>query len=258
MISLADIGFDPRINQPLPAGMVAADVLAWFQQHYGAVRYSSQQMTRYPYYYYTAYPALGASEIGFFAQNSVQVGEQLTNIENAGTLGNYSFLLTSISFDHFLHIPTVANNLPSSYTVDASTPYADLVHGFTQAGLFEFRVANTLWDQIPLPFMFSPPATGKPRAESNGGAFSWTQSGQSPFAITGTQVCLAYADLERRAWKRRNFQNPIFLAPQQSFTAKLLYPSGLVPVISTNIINNTTSFIYVGCRFDGWRFAPVS
>ncbi len=243
---------------PLPAGSSADDVLKWYQQTYGAVRYSSQQMTRYPYYYYTAYPALGAAEIGFFSQNNVQVGSQLTNIENAGTLGNYSYLLTSIAFDLFLYIPTVASNQPTSYTTDALAPYADIVHGLTQGGTFEFRVANTLWDQIPLPFMFSPPAIGKSRIEIAQGGFSWTQAGGSPYAVTGAQASLCAADLERRAWRRRNFVNPIFVAPQQSFTAKVLYPSGAIPVISTSVINNTTAFIYVGCRFDGWRFAPVS
>src|SRR5438309_2103750 len=98
----------------LPPNASADDVLAWLQHTYGAVRYSSQSMDRYPYYYYTAYPAAGGAEIGFFSQNSVQVGQQLTNIENAGTLGNYSFLITSISFDIFLYIPTVASNQPSS------------------------------------------------------------------------------------------------------------------------------------------------
>jgi hypothetical protein len=245
--------------QALPAGTSANDILAYYQKTYGAVRYSSQQMTRYPYYYYTAYPAAGAAELGFFAQNSVQVGIQLTNIENAGTLGNYSYLLTSIGFDIFLYIPTVASNAPWSYTTDALAPYADIVHGLTQAGLFEFRVANTLWDQIPLPLMFSPgSAIGKPRAQISQGGMSWTQAGGAPYAVAGTQASLCSADLERRAWRRRNFVDPIFIAPQQTFTAKMLYPSGAIPVISTSVINNTTAFIYVGCRFDGWRFAPVS
>jgi hypothetical protein len=244
--------------QALPAGSSAQDVLAWMQQKFGVVKYSSQQMTRYPYYFYTAYPAAGASEIGFFSQNSVQVGTQLTNIENAGTIGNYSYLLTSISFDILPYIPTIANNQPSSYTTDALAPYADIVHGLTQGGTFEFRVANTLWDQIPLPFMFSPPADGRPTTSIAQGGFSWTQAGGSPFAVTGSQASLCSADLERRAWRRRNFVNPIFIAPQQTFTAKIFYPSGLIPVIATSVINNTTSFLYVGCRFDGWRFAPVS
>lgn len=244
--------------QSLPQGTSSADVLSWLQATQGAVRYNSQQMVRYPFYYYTAYPAAGAAQIGFFAQNQTQVGLQLTNIENAGTLGNYSFLLTGIGFDAFLYIPTVGSNQPSTYTTDALAPYADIVHGFTQAGAFELRIANALWSQIPLPFMYAPPAFGKPRIQPAQGGFAWTQAGMSPFAVTGGQNSLAYADLERRAWRRMNLNNPIFIAPQQTFTANLLYPSGLVPVISTSVINNTAAFIYVGIWFDGWKFTPVS
>ena len=148
-------------TQALPQGTSANDVLAMFQQQYGAVRYSSQQMSRYPYYSYTAYPAAGSGSIGFFGQNMSQATPQLCNVEQAGTLGNYSFLLQSIAFDIFLSIPTVGSNQPSVYTTDALAPYADIVHGLTQGGYFEFSVANTLWDQIPLPFMFSPPSEGR-------------------------------------------------------------------------------------------------
>lgn len=244
-------------TQALPAGTTASNVLAAFQAQYGAVRYSSQQMSRYPYYSYVAYPAAGASSLGFFGQNMSQATPSLCNVEQTGTLGNYSFLLQSIAFDAFLYIPTVASNQPSAYTTDALAPYADIVHGFTQGGYFEFTVGNTLWDQIPLPFMFSPPGMGRSRVEASMGSFAFAQAGMSPFAVTGSQASLCYADLERRALRRRNFSNPIFLAPQQTFSAALQYDFGPIPEIATSVLTGG-AVLYVGCIFDGWKFSPVS
>ncbi len=244
-------------TQALPAGTSSRDVLAAYQQQYGAVRYSSQQMTRYPFYSYVPYAAAGASSLSFFGQNMGQVTQQLCNVEQAGTLGNYSYLLQSIAFDYFLFIPTVASNQPSAYTTDALAPYADIVHGFTQGGFFEFTVGSQTWDQIPLPFMYSPPATGKPRFSASMGAFAFAQAGVSPFGVTGSQASLCYADLERRALRRRNFVNPIFIAPQQTFTATITYDFGAIPIIASTVITGS-AILYVGCRFDGWKFSPVS
>ena len=244
-------------TQSLPAGTTASDVLAAYQAQYGAVQYSSQQMTRYPYYSYVAYPAAGASAIGFFGQNITQATQDLCNIEQPGTLGNYSYLLQSISFDIFAYIPTSANNQPNVYTADTSALYSDIVHGLTQGGYFDFTIGNTLWDEIPLPFQYSPPAIGRNRLEVSQGAFAFTQAGTSPFAVTGSQNALCYADLERRALRRRNFVNPIFIAPQQSIQGVITYDFGAIPIISTGIITGS-AILYVGCILDGWKFAPVS
>jgi len=244
-------------NQSLPPGTSASDVLAAYQQQYGAVQYNNQSMTRYPFYSYVAYPAAGAPSLGFFNQTISQAGSSLTNVEQIGTLGNYSFLLQSVSFDMFLYIPTTASNQPSIYTTDALAPYADIVHGFTQGGYFSFMIGNTLWDQIPLPFMYSPPSMGRSRLEVSQGAFSFAQAGTSPFGVTGSQDSLCYADLERRALRRRPYVNPIFIAPQQTFQATIGYDFGSLPLISSSVLTGS-AVLYVGCIFDGWKFAPVS
>lgn len=244
-------------TQSLPAGTTSQSVLAAFQEQYGAVRYSDQQMSRYPYYSYVPYPAAGASALGFFGNSMAQISSQLCNSEQTGTLGNYSYLLQSISFDMFLYIPTTANNQPSAYTTDALAPYADIVHGFTQGGYFNFNVGNTLWDQIPLPFMYSPPGIGRARFCESQGAFAFAQAGGSPFAVTGSQTSLCYAELERRAKRRRNFVNPIFLTPQQTFDATINYDFGPIPIIASTVLTGS-AVLYVGCLFDGWKFAPVS
>lgn len=249
--------FNPSLTQTVPPGTSSADILALYQQRFGAVKYNQQSVSRYPYFSYQAYPAAGAASLGFFGTNMATSTAQLTNIEQAGTLGNYSYLLSSISFDIFLYIPTVASNGPWTYTTDALAPYSDIVHGLTQGGYATLTINNTVWDDCALPFMFSPASIGKNRLEVSQGAFTFSQAGGSPFAVTGSQASLCFADILRRAKRRRNFTNQIFMAPQQTFDMSLFYDFGAIPIISTSVITGS-AILYVGVIFDGWRFAPVS
>lgn len=250
----------------LPPNATSSDILAALNAELGATKYTQQNVSRYPYYYYQAYPLAGTAALGFFGQSQSQVTQQLTNIETANTLGNYSFLITSIGFDVFLYIPTVANNAPWAYSAsvgDVTAPYADIVHGLTQGGYSQLTINNTVWDEVDLPFMYSPAAVGKNRMELSAGAFAFTQAGGSPFAVTGSQSVLCYADVERRAWRRRNLTNKIFIAPQTTFDMSIYWDFGLIPVLATTTITSGTFVagspsIMVGVRFDGIRFAPLS
>lgn len=255
-----------RTPQVLPPGADSNSILAGLNRSFGATKYNQQSVSRYPYYYYQAYPLAGASSISFFGTNQAQSTTQLTNIETANTLGNYSMLISSIGFDVFLYIPTVASNGPWAYSAsvgDVTAPYADIVHGFTQGGYSQLTINNTVWDEADLPFMYSPAAIGKNRMELSQGAFAFTQDGMSPFAVTGAQGVLCFADVERRAWRRRNLTNKIFIAPQTTFDLSIFYDFGLIPVLATTTITAGTFVagspsIMIGCRLDGLRFAPLS
>jgi len=247
----------PNYNttQSLPPGTTANDVLAGLQSQFGAVRYNQQQMLRYPYYYNAAYPAAGANVVQFFGTSLGQSSAQITNIEQAGGFGNVSFLLSAVSFDFWVYNPATTGQ-PQTYTDDTTSIYSDIVHGFTQGGYFEFTVGNLKWIQTLLPFMFAPPANGRLRCEVNQGAFAFSQAGLSPFAVTGSQNILAYADLERRACRKMNLVNPIFIAPQQNFIAQVSYPSGAIPIIATAVVTGG-AVLYVRCCFDGYKFTPI-
>jgi hypothetical protein len=242
-------------------------ILAALNQTYGAIKYTQQSVSRYPYYSYQAYPLAGGSSFAFFGANMATVGTECCNLEQAGNIGNYSYIINSIGFDIFLYIPTVANNAPWSYdptTGDASAPYADIVHGLTQGGVGELSINNTVWDHVNLPFMYSPSCIGKSRMELSQAGLNITQAGGSPFAVTGAGVSLCAADVARRFYRRRILDNPIFLAPQTTFTMSLAYPFGAIPIISTGVITagSTTppvaASLMIGVRWDGWRYSPVS
>lgn len=256
-------GLDFRQTFSLPGNVDSAEVLAGLQNTYGAQKYTQQSVQRYTYYSGISYPLAGTNQLSFFSTNQSQVGQWITNITTPNNLGEYSMLIYAISFDIVLYLPTVNTNPPWSYALDADNPYADIVHGLTQGGYSLFRVNNTTWDSVPLPFMFSPACIGKNRAQMSMSAGNFSQAGMTPFAVTGATTNLCYADIERRSYRRRYLQNNIFLAPQTTFEMSVQYPFGAIPVIGTTTITNaatppTAGAIVCYCRWDGLRYRPVS
>lgn len=257
-------GFITGGFNPMPGSQDSNSILAALNATYGANKYTQQSVQRYQYYSYQAYPLAGASSLSFFGANMATVTAECCNLEQAGNIGNYSYVINSIGYDLFLFIPTVANNAPWSYALDADNPYVDIVHGLTQGGYGELSINNTVWDHVNLPFMYSPACIGKNRMELCQAMGAFTQSGMSPFAVTGAGVNLCNADVERRFYRRRILENPIFLAPQTTFDMSLFYDFGVIPVIGTTIITAGTTTppvaasIMVGVRWDGWRYSPVS
>lgn len=235
-------------------GLSGSDAaIAFMNARYGAVKYNQQSVKRYPYYYRYPYPTAGSVTIPFFGTSRAQSTEQITNIEQAGNFGNVSYLIESFAFDWYMATP----DQPDTYALDADTIYPDIVHGFAQAGWFQFQVGNQQWLEMPLPFQSCPPANGRPHVGISQGAFSFTQAGGSPFGVTGTQVALCYADLERRSLRKMKLQQNIFLAPQQNFLAQINYDLGAVPVIGTTAVPNGTT-LYLECRIDGWLFEGLT
>ncbi len=256
-IELANgFSFNPNITTSLPAGTTANDVLAAMQRAYGTQQYDFQKSQRWPYYSYVNYPAAGANAFNFFGQNSATATNGLldTNIEGQNNLGNYSFFVQSIGLDYRVLLPATTGQ-PQVYTTDATAIYSDLVHGFAQAGYWTLKIGTNTWDQCPRPFLYSPPGMGELDV-ALGGEFAFTQAGGSPFAVTDASSVLAYASLESRRCRRRILKNPLFLAPQQTFAAKLSYDSGPIPIIATTVIASTAT-LYIGARLDGTRFAPL-
>ncbi len=254
-VNIKGYQFDPNRTTSLPMGTTADDVLASFQAAYGVQQYDRQKSSRWPYYSYVNYPAAGQNVFNFFGVNQAQAtnGQLDTNIEQPGNLGNYSFFVQSICFD--IRVLGAAPQ-PSAYTVDTSAIYSDIVHGFVQAGYWELKIGTNTWDTCPFPFKYSPPGDGELRVAPSMGSFAFSQSGLTPFAVTGAQTSLAYAGLERRAFRRRILKNPLFIAPQQNFQAQLRYDSGALAILATGVITGGAT-LAVGVWFDGTRFAPV-
>ncbi len=248
--------FNPNVSSFLPAGTTASDVLQAMQSGYGVQNYPFQKSSRWPYYSNVAYPAAGNTVFNFFGQNFAQAtnGKLDTNIEGQNNLGNYSMFIQGIGFDYRVLLPATTAQ-PQVYTTDATVIEADLVHGFAQAGYFTLKIGTNTWIQIPRPFLYAPPGKGELHM-SMAGAFAFSQAGGSPFAVTDATSNGVFAQLDPRALRRFILREPLFLAPQQTFSAQLRYDAGAIPIISTSVIASTAT-LYVECTFDGTRFAPL-
>lgn len=256
-ITLANgFSFNPNVTTALPPGTSANDVLSAMQLAYGVQQYDSQKSSRWPYYSYVNYPAAGATVFNFFGQNFSQATNGLadTNIEGQNNLGNYSMFVQSIGLDYRVLLPATTAQ-PQLYTTDLTSIYSDLVHGFAQTGVWSLKIGTNTWDMCPRPFLYSPPGFGELEV-AQGSEFSFNQVAMSPFNVVDASSVGCYADLNRRAKRRRLLKNPLFLAPQQTFSAQLRYDSGLVPIIATTVIASTAT-LSIGAILDGTRFAPV-
>lgn len=223
----------------------ADNALAFLQKKYGSAIYSEQQVKRKQFYSYVSYPLAGANVLNFFGTSESQSSAQFTNVPQPSNFGNVSFLLNAVYLDFFVLAPT----LPTTYTADNDSLYSDLVHGFAQAGSLKIEIGASVFARYPRPFLYAPPASGRPRTEVAG--FTLTEG--APNTVTGWP---ASADLNRLANGARTWKNPVLIEPQQNFSVALEFPSGAVPVIGTDVVT-VNNPLYVGCVLDGTVFIPV-
>lgn len=244
----------PASTLSVPNGASSDEVIAILNRGYGAVKYNQQNSKRYQFYYNYLYPLAGAPTVPFFGTSKSQSTEAITNIDQPSNFGSVGFLIQAIYLDFYIG----AANQPIAYTADTGTLYADLMHGLGEAGYFMLQVGQTTWLEMPRPLQTMPPGNGRMRMVTAGNRFTFTQAGGTPFAVTDTSAgSLTYADLDRRADGKFNLQNAIFIAPQQSFDAKIVYDVGAVPILATSLITGGNP-LYLRCTFDGWLYEPLS
>lgn len=223
------------------------DALAALQAQYGSVDASQVQSRRRQYYSYVQYPLAGQSVFNFFSVPVGQSNRQLTNIQQGGNLDN-PFLVKAIRTSYFIGNP----NLAAWAGTDASTLYSDLVNGLFQVGFLKFIIGSKEWLYLPSPFLYAPPAYGRPIVKSIGN--------QAFVQATGIGVSaypFGYLDEQR--------QNSYLLQPSplinenQNFRMTIEYPSGLVPILATGVVGNSTASntLYIGIHLDGIEVRPV-
>jgi len=230
------------------------EVLAYLQRRFGSADYRSWQTLRKTFYSYVAYPAAGQQVLTFFGTAQGGVNKQLTNIPKANSVGQNHFLLKSIRCNYFIDDTKIG----SYAATDVTTLYSDFVMGLFTAGVFELNISSRTFAQMPKPFMYAPRAAGLGMVYSSClKALTLTEG--TPNTLASASCGVPYADLCQRADDKYLVDPNILIEAEQSFEAKISYPSptGLVPVNATSIQNNTTNPLYVGILLDGIQFRPV-
>jgi len=253
-------------------GFQSESIISAASQKFGVIDYSRWQAIRWQWYSYITYPTAGTGELNFFGQVAGQTGVTLqdTNLPKAGSFGQTHFQLKSISTDIQLAVNDEDGFTRfNQATIDTRALATDFLGGFVQAGVLQFSVGARPFATIPKPFQYAPPP-GSPLDYDNTyvNQFVASTAATPGFAVNPSATAVAAnrsAMVTGLPWvtqtKVRNnvyFVDPnILIEAEQQFTVKLSYPSGLVPVLATNVVNNDTNPLKIGVIFDGLLLRPV-
>jgi len=239
-------------------GFQSESIISAASQKFGVIDYSRWQAIRWQWYSYVTYPSAGSTELNFFGQVAGQAGVTLqdTNLPKAGSFGQTHFQLKSISTDI-----QIANNDVDGFTranqatLDTRALASDFLGGFVQAGVLNFSVGARPFATIVKPFQYAPPP-GSPLDLSNSYV---NQISAAPVpAVGAAQVVGVPWVTQTKMRSNVYFTDPnILIEAEQQFNVKLSFPSGVVPVLATNVVNDSTNPLKVGVILDGLLLRPV-
>lgn len=223
---------------------------------FGVIDYSRWQAIRWQWYSYVQYPSAGTNELNFFGNVAGQTGVTLadTNLPKAGSFGQTHFLLKTISTD--IRLP---NNdidgftLANQATLDTRAFASDFLAGFVQAGVLEFGIGARPFATLPKPFQYAPPPGNDVDYENS---FA-NQIGAVPTAGNPNVVGVPFATQTRLRSNVYVIDPNVLIEAEQQFSVKISFPSGIVPVIATNVVNDTTNPLKIGVIFDGVLLRPM-
>jgi hypothetical protein len=239
-------------------GFQSESIISAASQKFGVIDYSRWQAIRWQWYSYVTYPSAGSTELNFFGQVAGQAGVTLqdTNLPKAGSFGQTHFQLKSISTDI-----QIANNDVDAFTraniatIDTRALASDFLGGFVQAGVLNFSVGARPFATIVKPFQYAPPP-GSPLDLSNSYV---NQISVAPVPAVGAEQVVGVPWVTQTKMRSNvYFVDPnILIEAEQQFNVKLNFPSGVVPVLATNVVNDSTNPLKVGVILDGLLLRPV-
>lgn len=232
-------------NQPL-----LTPFLSQLQQMYGSVDPNRVQTRRRKYYSYVKYPELGQSVFNFFATPVGSSNRQLTNIQRSGHLDN-PMIVRAINCRYFIGV----ENFTSFDGTHLTSLYADLNYGFFQSGILKVVIGSKEWLTLPAPFLYAPPACGRPKVNTAGNTLTLTEGTPN---VRATQIGPIPAAHLPSGKPQAYIIDPSFMiGNDQNFQITIEYPSGVLPVLATTLIDDTTNPLYIGVELDGIEIRPV-
>ena len=239
-------------------GFQSESIISAASQKFGVIDYTRWQAIRWQWYSYITYPSAGATELNFFGQVAGQAGVTLqdTNLPKAGSFGQTHFQLKSISTD----IQIASNDVDgftraNQATLDTRALASDYLGGFVQAGVLRFSVGARPFATIVKPFQYAPPP-GSPLDYDNTYV---NQISAAPVPAAGAAQVVGVPWITQTKMRSNvYFVDPnILIEAEQQFNVSLQFPSGIVPVLATNVVNDSTNPLKVGVILDGLLLRPV-
>jgi hypothetical protein len=239
-------------------GFQSESIISAASQKFGVIDYSRWQAIRWQWYSYVTYPVAGSTELNFFGQVAGQAGVTLqdTNLPKAGSFGQTHFQLKSISTDIQIGVNDVDGfTRANQATLDTRAIASDFLGGFVQAGVLNFSVGARPFATVVKPFQYAPPP-GSPLDLANTYV---NQISAAPVPAAGAAQVVGVPWVTQTKMRSNvYFVDPnILIEAEQQFNVKLSFPSGVVPVLATNVVNNDTNPLKVGVILDGLLLRPV-
>ena len=239
-------------------GFQSESIISAASQKFGVIDYTRWQAIRWQWYSYITYPSAGSTELNIFGQVAGQAGVTLqdTNLPKAGSFGQTHFQLKSISTD----IQIASNDVDgftraNQATLDTRALASDFLGGFVQAGVLRFSVGARPFATIVKPFQYAPPP-GSPLDYDNTYV---NQISAAPVPAAGAAQVVGVPWITQTKMRSNvYFVDPnILIEAEQQFNVSLQFPSGIVPVLATNVVNDSTNPLKVGVILDGLLLRPV-
>jgi hypothetical protein len=239
-------------------GFQSESIISAASQKFGVIDYSRWQAIRWQWYSYVTYPSAGSTELNFFGQVAGQAGVTLqdTNLPKAGSFGQTHFQLKSISTDIQINANDVDGfTRANQATLDTRALASDFIGGFVQAGVLRFNVGSRPFATIVKPFQYAPPP-GSPLDYDNTYV---NQISAAPNPAAGAAAVVGVPWVTQTKMRSNvYFTDPnILIEAEQQFNVSLQFPSGAVPVLATNVVNDSTNPLKVGVILDGLLLRPV-
>lgn len=228
------------------------------QKKYGSANFRKWQSIRRQFYSFVPYVTTGVSELRFFgtalggSQGSSTANRQLTNMPKANSFGQNHFLLKAIRCTYYIPSHKVDQWITTANQNDAGMGVnAEIINGVFQAGVFELNIGARNVVQVPKPALYMPPADGRADVKQ---PFAGAIAAVGP--LTTATLGAPHAEL---VGARRNLYlvDPnIIIEAEQNFEAVIRFPSGLLPLTGTTVINDSTNKLHIGIILDGLVFRP--
>lgn len=252
-------------------------VISAASQRFGVIDYSRWQAIRWQWYSYVQYPLTPTTNVFNFFGNVVgQAGVTLadTNLPKAGSFGQTHFLLKSISTD-----VKIANRDLDGFTranqatLDTRALASDFLAGFVQAGVLQLNIGSRPFATVPKPFQYCPPPGNQLDFDnsyvnqfraSDTVAVGWAINPSADAAAARqSQNVVGLPSVEQtRCRKNVYFTDPnILIEAEQQFDVQISYPSGILPLLATNVVNETPGVNFnplkIGVILDGVLLRPM-
>ncbi len=239
-------------------GFQSESIISAASQKFGVIDYTRWQAIRWQWYSYVTYPSAGTTELNFFGQVAGQAGVTLqdTNLPKAGSFGQTHFQLKSISTDIQIAVNDVDGfTRANQATLDTRAVASDYLGGFVQAGVLNFSVGARPFATIVKPFQYAPPPGSPLDLEST----YVNQISAAPVPAAGAAQVVGVPWITQTKMRSNvYFVDPnILIEAEQQFNVSLQFPSGIVPVLATNVVNDSTNPLKVGVILDGLLLRPV-